>query len=141
MKQLEVTALKEDKTPVTCYVNCPETIEEAIQMFGGESVLSNAIANWKITIRAAIKRPADKGVSQAEIQANVKDAKMGTVITGGKIDPIQASLAKFKTMTVEEQAAFLEQLKAAAAGASPQVAQGAQEQTARQARQAAAGTK
>jgi len=40
---------------------------------------------------------------------------MGVAVSGGRVDPIQASLAKFKTMNEDERAAFLEKLKAAAA--------------------------
>ncbi len=118
MKTQEVSA----KSPkldreTTCYVEVPETVEEAVEMFGGEAVVSNAIANWVVTLQAAERRMHTAGKTDEEITEAMADAKMGIATSGGRIDPIQASLAKFKTMNSDEQADYLNKLREAAESA------------------------
>lgn len=98
----------------TSYVNFGETAEESIEMFGSEAVNTNAWANYKITARAAVVRMMNAGKTDEQIQDVMESAKMGVAVSGGAVDPIQASLAKFKTMSPEEQAEYLNQLRAAA---------------------------
>lgn len=97
-------------------VNYGETVEESVEMFGGEAVNSNAFANWRVTLQAAIRRSHEAGKNDEAIMDELADAKMGVAVSGGRVDPIQASLAKFKTMSPEEQAGYLDQLRAAAEG-------------------------
>jgi len=96
-------------------VNYGETAEESLEMFGAEACNSNAWANWKVTLQAAIRRGHDANKTDEQIQDELAEAKMGVAVTGAAVDPIQASLLKFKTMNPEEQADYLEKLKAAAA--------------------------
>ena len=96
-------------------VNFGENVEESVEMFGGEAVNSNAFANWRVTLQAAIRRGHEANKTDEQIQEELVDAKMGVAVTGAAVDPIQASLLKFKTMNTEEQADYLEKLKAAAA--------------------------
>lgn len=98
------------------YVNYGETVEESVEMFGGDAVNSNAFANWRVTLQAAGRRLLAAGKSQEEIQAAMENAKMGVAMEKQSVDPITAAMMKFKTMTPEEQSEFLEKLKAAAAG-------------------------
>lgn len=121
MKEMSVNA----KAPkvnkdATVMVSIPETAEEAIQMYGGESVLSNAIRNWVVTLQAGIRRGLEKGKSETELKEVFKSAKMGavTMVGGGIVDPLQAALAKSATMTTEELQAFIKQLQGQAAGAA-----------------------
>jgi len=95
-------------------VNYGSTIEESIEMFGADAVNSNAFANWRVTLQAAIRRGHLAGKSDEEIQNELANAKMGVAVSGGSVDPIQASLAKFKLMDADEQADYLEQLRQAA---------------------------
>ena len=106
---------KEITRQCVAYVNFGGTAEESVEMFGGDAVNSNAWANYKITARAAVVRMMLMEKTDEEIQETMKDAKMGVAVSGGRVDPIQASLAKFKTMNREEQAEYLEKLRAAAA--------------------------
>lgn len=94
-----------------------KTVEESIEMFGGDAINSNAIANWVVTLQAAIRRLHSTGKGDEEVQELLESAKMGVATSGGAIDPIQASLAKFKTMNAEEQAAYVEQLRTLAEAA------------------------
>lgn len=115
-KVMEVSAKSpklEKETAVV--VNFGETAEESIEMFGGESVNSNAFANWRVTVQAGIRRGHEAGKTDEQIMDEFANAKMGVAVAGGRVDPIQASLAKFKTMNKEEQAGYLEKLRAAAA--------------------------
>ena len=121
MKEMSVNAkapkVNKDATVV---VSIPETAEEAVQMYGGESVFSNAIRNWVVTLQAGIRRGLEKGKSEAELKEVFKLAKMGavTMVGGGIVDPLQAALAKSATMTPEELQAFIKQLQGQAAQAS-----------------------
>lgn len=101
----------------TAYVNYGESLDEAVQMFGEEAILSNAWANWRVTLQAAGRRLLAAGKSPEEIQAQLENAKMGVALEKTTVDPVTAALMKFKTMNEEEQSAFLEKLKAAAASA------------------------
>jgi len=96
-------------------VNYGATVEESIEMFGAEAVNSNALANWVVTLQAGIRRAHSAGKTDEEIQEVMGNAKMGVAVSGGRVDPIQASLAKFKTMNEDERAEFLDKLRAAAA--------------------------
>ena len=116
-KGMEVSAKSpKHERETAVIVQFGETVDESIDMFGGEAVNSNAFANWRVTLQAAIRRMHEAGKSDEEIQQSLGTAKMGVAVAGGRVDPIQASLAKFKTMTQEEQAEYLEKLRAAAAG-------------------------
>jgi len=99
----------------TILVNFAETVEEAVQMFGEEAVLSNAFANWRVTLQSNIRAKIKSGMDQVAIQLALADAKMGIAVTGTKADPIAIYMMKFKTSTPEVQAQMLEGLKAQAA--------------------------
>ena len=110
VKQISAKSPKLDRETAVA-VNYGETVEESIQMFGAEPINSNAFANWRVTLQAAIRRMHEAGKTDEEITKELTDAKMGVAVTGGRIDPIQASLATFKTMTKEEQAGYLQKLR------------------------------
>jgi hypothetical protein len=114
MKQLEVTA-KKGEASATIFVNVPEDLEEGIEMYGEDAILSNALASGKITIQAGMRTALAAGKDSEAIQAQYNDWKLGVHQKGGGFDPIAASLNKFAQMSPEDQAAYLEQLKARAA--------------------------
>ncbi len=114
VKDVSAKSPKLDRETVVM-VNYGENVAESVEMFGGEAVNSNALANWIVTIQAGIRRAHSAGKTDDEIQELLGDAKMGIAVSGGRVDPIQASLAKFKTMNSDEQAEYLEKLRAAAA--------------------------
>lgn len=98
----------------TVLVNFAETVEEAVQMYGEEAVLSNAFANWRVTLQSNIRAKIKAGISPEEIQRSLADAKMGVAATGIKVDAQAAFLMKFKTSTPEKQAEMLNMLREAA---------------------------
>ncbi len=119
-KTQEVTAkvpAKDDKPELsaTVKINVPETLEEAGKMFSPDAVLSNALANWIITLQSNIRAALKRGEDAATIQGRLAGAKMGVAQAGVKIDPVQAYLAKFASSTPAEQAKMLQELQARAA--------------------------
>ena len=114
VKEISARSPKLERETVVL-INFGETAEESIEMFGGEALNSNAFANYRVTVQAGIRRGHEANKTDEQIADEFADAKMGVALTGAAVDPIQASLLKFKTMTPEGQADYLEKLKAAAA--------------------------
>ena len=96
-------------------VDFPDTLQEAIERYGEEAILSNAWAAWRVVLQAAGRRLLAAGKSPEEIQAFFDSVKMGAASERVKTDPITATVMRFKSMTEEEQAEFLEKLKQMAA--------------------------
>jgi len=119
VKEISAKSPKLDRETAVV-VNFGENVDESIDMFGGEAVNSNAYANWRVTLQAAIRRLHEAGKTDDEIQDTLGDAKMGVAVTGGRVDPIQAALAKAKTMSPEEFEAFIEDLRKVAAAKAGQ---------------------
>lgn len=115
----QVPANKEKGTPqlgpCTITVQTGETIAEMVQMFGMEAVKSNAEANWIVALQSNIRAGLRRGETPEQIQARLKDAKMGVAQKGVKVDPVQAYMAKFATASPEEQQKMLKELQARAA--------------------------
>lgn len=99
----------------TVIVDFPETLEEAKKMgYTDEVILSNALANWKVTVQSNIRGALKRGEAPAAIAARLAAAKMGVAQTGAKIDPVQAYLAQFAAATPEEQKKMIADLQAKA---------------------------
>ena len=96
-------------------VNYAENIAEAVEMFGEEAILSNALANWKVTLQGNIRSGLRKGETAEALGKRLSSAKMGVAQTGGRVDPIQAYLASFQSATPEKQQEMLKELQARAA--------------------------
>lgn len=92
-------------------VNFPETVEEAKAWCGEESLLTNAFANWRITLQSNIRAALRRGENQEQIQDRLGASKMGVATQGVKIDPVQAYLMKFQSATPEQQKAMLAELQ------------------------------
>jgi len=97
-------------------VNYADSLDEALDMYGEEAVLSNAFANWRVTLQAGIRGALKSGLSAEQIATKFADAKMGVATAGGRVDAQTAFIAKFKMATPEKQAEMLQLLKTAAQG-------------------------
>lgn len=124
-KKLEVQATVPEKKdakgvvrkqigPLTIKVNAPENAEEAIKMFGGEAVLTNAIANWVVTLQGNMRGGMKRGETLEQLQARLGSAKMGVSQKGAAVDYKQRFLADYATATPEERAKMRKMLEDAA---------------------------
>lgn len=123
MKDVIITAIvpaneKEGRAQLqgSVTVKFPETVEEAVAAYGAEALLSNAFANWRVTVQAGIRGGLKRGESPESIAARYKDAKMGVAQQGQKMDPVQAYLAMFASASPEKQKEMMAELRAKAAG-------------------------
>jgi len=128
MKKIAVSALVPEKKdaqgkvvsaqlgPVTVEVPFAETMKEAGEMYGEEAVLTNAFANWRVTLQANIRGALKRGEGAEAIAARLSTAKMGVAVTGGKVDAEAAFKAKFLAATPEGRKAMIEQLRKLAQG-------------------------
>jgi len=101
--------------PCTVTVQTGKDAKEMVQLFGDEAVKSNAEANWAVTLQRNIRSGLKRGETPQEIQARLKDAKMGIAQKGVKIDPVKAYINKFASATPEDQKKMLAQLQKRAA--------------------------
>ena len=118
MKDATVTAKigqGEDVEAVSVSMKFPESVKEAVEVYGEAAVLSNALANFTITLQSAIRRYKRAGKSNEEIQSLVSAAKMGQALERVS-DPKAAMTTKFKNMSEEERRAFIKELQHIAAG-------------------------
>ncbi len=116
-KEINAKAPGKDGNPdklATIIVNYPENLDEAGQVLGEDAVLTNAFANWRVTLQSNIRALLKSGMGQEQIQEKLGSAIMGIAQVGSKVDTQAAFIAKFKTSTPEEQANMLELLKDAA---------------------------
>ncbi len=104
----------EESLSCVCVVNYSDDLNEAVQMFGEEAILTNAFNNWRVTLQSNIRAQLKRGIPCEQIQENLNEAKMGVTATGGRVDAQTAFIAKFKTATPEKQEEMLELLREAA---------------------------
>ena len=115
MEKREIKAsLPDDGKEAIIIVDYPESLEEAEEAYGAIALLSNAFANWRITLQAGVRRLLKIGKSQEEIQHLMGSAKMGVATVGAKMDPIEASLIVFKNMDEAGRQEYIRKLQAAA---------------------------
>ena len=113
MKALQITAKasgEEGAPQATISINTGGTVEESVEMFGGDAVNSNANANWTVTIQSGMRRLLKTGKSQEEIQASFDNAKMGVALARVS-DPSTAILALWPSWDEAKRAEFLKKLQ------------------------------
>lgn len=116
----EITASKkingEDKS-VTVVYDFGGTVEAAIEKFGAQVVYSNFTRAAVITAQAIMRREMEAGKTSEQIAEKMATWKPGVAIER-VVDPIGATMSKFKSMSAEEQNALIEKLMAMQAGAA-----------------------
>ena len=103
---IEVTAKKNDSEATINY-DFGEDLTEMIEKFTESVVFTNARANMKIVLQAAMRRRLEAGQPCDDLVDNWKPGVQMERI----VDPIAAAKAKYATMSDEEKAAFLEDLR------------------------------
>lgn len=124
MKQEMVTATKKvngTEYAATVPFDVPETAEEAKEAWGDSVTVSNAIANARIGLQAAIRRRIEKALAEAEkagVEPSVDENAISTELAGykpgeaaAKKDPIESLLGKFQSLPEDKQAELLKELK------------------------------
>ena len=86
------------------------TLDEAVKLFGADTVYANFVRSSVITAQAAMRRMLEDGLSQADIAAKMASWKPGVPLER-VIDPVAATLNKFAAMTPEKQAELIQKLK------------------------------
>lgn len=111
--QVDVVArIPKDDKEAKVVLNQPATVEEAIELWGGDSVLNHATANVRVTLQGIIRRLMDASKTQEEITELTADWKPGVTIEGVGANPADRILKNFDKMTAEEKQKILEQLMA-----------------------------
>lgn len=109
MVEVTARAPKVEKE-ATILVDLGDNVQDAIERFGAEVVMSNYLANAKIGVQAGIRRYLEAGLSTDDIQKKFEGYKPG-VTMDRVVDPIAAMAAKLSKMTPEEREAAFAQLR------------------------------
>lgn len=96
-------------------VQFTDDIEEAISMFGAAAILTNAFANWRVTVQGNVRSALKKGVTGEALQNLLGAAKMGVAQAGATVDPVEAYVAMYHSATPDKQKEMLARLKEDAA--------------------------
>jgi hypothetical protein len=103
---IEVTAKKNDAEATINY-DFGENLDEMKEKFGDNVTFTNARAQMKIVLQAAMRRRLEAGQPVDDLADNWKPGVQMERI----VDPIAAAKAKYATMSDDERAAFLEELR------------------------------
>ena len=106
---IEVSA-KSNKAPekgtVSLEYNFGENLEEMKDLFGEETVFTNARANMKVGLQGAMRRYLEKGQDVASLATAWKPG----VQMERTVDPVAAIKSQFANWTEEQKAAFIQSL-------------------------------
>ena len=92
------------------------TLKAAVALFTAEVIYTQFVAAAKVTAQSAMRRMIEKGIDPADIATKMAGWKPGIAMTREGGDPGTAMLAKFGTLSPEEQNAYLDSLRKVAAG-------------------------
>lgn len=117
MSNLTTIAAKSPKSGTSATVNFDfgETVEEAVEKFGADVVLSGFIRTSTITAQAAIRRYLEVGLEQEAIEEKMTDWKPGVTIQR-VVDPVAAILRKADDMEGDELEALIAKLQGKSKG-------------------------
>lgn len=110
---VEVSAKKEGFEEVTITYDFGKDLDEMVEKFGSEVTFTNARANMKITLQAAIRRFMQSGKTQDEIRELCSTWKPGVQFER-TVDPVSVARKAMASMSEEEKQAFIDRLLAGA---------------------------
>lgn len=110
MQKIEITAEKTNVGECTVSYDMGDTVSELVDQFGEEVVYSRARQSVIIAIQAYIRSQLESEKSPEEIQASVADWKPG--VRKPAKTPEDRAREALGSMTAEQRAAFLKELKA-----------------------------
>jgi len=84
--------------------------------FGADVVLSNAVANMKVTLQSIIRRMLKAGNNAADIQKAVASWVPGVAIARAAVNPIEAIKAKFRGASPADRMKLIAELQEIADG-------------------------
>jgi len=111
MAEISVSAKapKVDKEATINY-NFGGNCDEAVKLFGAEVVYSGFVQNSVVTLQGAMRGRMTKGGDVAALSAVWKP---GVKLQAVAVDPREAAIAAFGSMSKENKAKFISDLKAA----------------------------
>ena len=104
----------EDSKSAVVVLAGPETVEEAIELYGGDAVLTNAMANFTVTMQGRIRADIKSNLDAAAIQTKHVNDKMGVSLPKGTSDPVAGIKTKWASMDPKARKELLAELKSMA---------------------------
>lgn len=98
----------EEKVELLNEFNFGENLDEAIQMFGEDNVFDAYVRNAKVQVQNMIRRAAETGKSEEDIEGMISNFKIGDSISFK--DPKTSVKKALEGMSAEDRAAMLEEL-------------------------------
>jgi basic membrane lipoprotein Med (substrate-binding protein (PBP1-ABC) superfamily) len=113
--EMEVKAKRSsDGEEYVCQYEFGENLAASVARFGETVVHAGFVADAKTSVQGQIRRLAAAGKPLKEIQEFLNTYKPGIKALPVKADPMVQVLAKFGTMSIAEQEAYIEELRAQA---------------------------
>lgn len=109
VKEIKATSAKLAGREVAISYDFGETLDEHVAKFGAEVVKSNSEANMVITIQSGIRSMAEKGKTDAEIQAAYSEWKPG--VARPRVADTTTLLDKFSKLDEAKQDDLLMKLR------------------------------
>jgi len=110
MAQNEITATKGERS-ATVYYDFGGSLDAAKDKFGAEVVYSSFVRTAVITAQSIMRRMIEQGAADEKIAAKLAAWVPGIAVER-VVDPIGSTVARFKTMSAEEQEALIAKLLA-----------------------------
>lgn len=107
MKKLTISAKTKDgdkELTGQVTIDVPETLDEAVKVYSPEAILTNAMANFVITIQSNIRGALKRKEAPEAMQTRLADTKMGIAASkAGSVDTKAAWLAEYAAATPDQK--------------------------------------
>ena len=115
MKDLQITAKAgkdKDAKSATISLSVPETLTEAIQVYGEEPILTQAMSAFVVDEQSRIRANIKAGMTPEAIQEARKDDKMGVKLPRASADPTARIKSDWDKIPADVKKKLLADLKA-----------------------------